>query len=402
MTMRLSKELETEAYRCFRCGFCRSQCPVFKAKQNESWNTRGRIILVKALMEGNLTLSPQIVERLYGCSLCKACETTCPAVVQISEIFKKARKEIYRSGLWPKVLMDISSSIEDQKNIYAMPRDDGTIWTMGMEGNINLKVGEKAKVAYFVGCASSFMGRLEGIPQSMIRILNHAGVDFTILGPEEWCCGEPLFLAGAPRLAEEIVKHNVKTFRELGIETLVASCAGCYRVWRQEYPAVIKEDLGFEVLHSSELLAQLMDTNKLKLKKGVKGTVTYHDPCEIGRHCGIYEAPRKVLENIPGIRLVELHKTKGECQCCGGGGLLKAVNPSLALDIASQKLDEVRAISAKIVTSGCAACKLNLTDAIKEREANLEMLDITEMVAKALKPSRPRLAPVILLPKFSP
>ena len=390
MTIRLPKELETEAYRCFRCGFCRSQCPVFRAKQNESWNTRGRMILVKALMEGNLTLSPQIVERLYGCSLCKACETTCPAVVQTYEIFKKTRNEIYRLGLWPIILTDISASIDNQKNIYAMPSDDRTIWAMGMEGNINLKVGKKAKVAYFVGCASSFMGRLEGIPQSMIRIMNHAGVDFTILGPEEWCCGEPLFLAGAPQLAEEIVRYNVKTFRELGIETLVASCAGCYRVWRQEYPAVIREDLGFEVLHSSELLAQLMDADKLKLNKRGKGVVTYHDPCEIGRHCGIYEAPRKVLENISGIRLVELHKTKGDGRCCGGGGLLKAINPSLALEIASQKLDEVTATGAKIAVSGCAACKLNLSDAIREREANklnifsLEMLDITEMVTKAL------------------
>jgi len=384
MTLRLPKELETEAYRCFRCGFCRSQCPVFRVKKNESWNTRGRMILVKALMEGNLTLSPQIVERLYGCSLCKACETACPAMVQTYEIFKKARNEIYRLGLWPSVLMDTLVPINDQKNVYAMPRDDRTIWALGMEGKINPQVRRRAKVAYFVGCASSFMGRLEGIPQSMTRILNHAGVDFTILGPEEWCCGEPLFLAGAPKLAEEIVRHNVEAFRELGIETLVASCAGCYRVWKQEYPAVIKEDLGFEVLHSSELLAQLMDADKLRLNKRVRSTVTYHDPCEIGRHCGVYEAPRKILENIPGIRLVELHRTKGECRCCGGGGLLKAVNPSLALDIASEKLDEVAAIGAKIVTSGCAACKLNLGDAIREREVDLEMLDITEIVARAL------------------
>ena len=294
---------------------------------------------------------------------------------------------MHRLGLWPGVLKNLAASIEGQKNIYDMPNDERNIWAMDLEENLNLEVRKKAEVAYFVGCLSSFMGRLAGIPSSMTRIMDHAGVDFTVLESKEWCCGNPLFLAGVPELTEQIVKHNVSTLQELHIKTLVVTCAGCYRAWKQEYPEVLREDFGFEVLHSSEFLARLIDDDKLKFKGSLKGVITYHDPCEIGRYCNIYEAPRKVLENIPNVRFVELFKTRRECTCCGGGGLLKAISPDLALEIAFQKLDEVIDTGANIVTSGCPACKLNIGDAILERKSALEMVDITEIVARALSAS---------------
>lgn len=379
--------VENEIYVCAQCGFCHEVCPIYEEIGWESASPRGKIYWLKKICRPGPTpiidINPDFANRFFQCTICGHCKEVCQTTIDTPELWKAVRAEIYRLGLWPSVLNDLRNSLKEEKNVYNMPNDERNIWAMDVEELVNPRVGKKAKVAYFVGCISSFMGRLAEIPISVVKILNHVGVDFTVLGPEEWCCGNPYFLAGASELAEEIVKHNVAKVQELGVETLIATCAGCYRAWKHEYPELLKEDFGFEVLHACEFLAKLVDKGKLEFK-GFNGVLTYHDPCEIGRHCNIYEEPRKILENIPKLKFIELPKTKKDCRCCGGGGLLKATNPELALKIASKKLDETKETGAEIIASACPACKLNLSDAIEEREAKIEMLDITEIVARAL------------------
>jgi len=380
-------KMEDEIYICAQCGFCHEVCPIYEEIGWESASPRGKIYWLKHILKPGplpvIEIDKEFANRFFQCTICGHCSEVCQTKINTPELWKAIRTEIYQRGLWPDVLNELIEALKKEKNVYSMPNDERTIWAMDIEEEIRTKVRKKAKVAYFVGCISSFMGRLADIPLSTVRIMEHAGINFTVLGSEEWCCGNPLFLAGASSLAEEIVRYNVATLCKLGVETLITTCSGCYRAWKQEYPEILKEDLGFEVLHVSQFLAKLVDEGKLKLRS-IDGVVTYHDPCEIGRHCNIYEEPRKVLENIPKIKFVELPKTKKDCKCCGGGGMLKATNPELAAKIASRKIDETTEVGANILTSGCPACKLNLMDAIFEREATVEMLDITEVVARAL------------------
>jgi len=249
---------------------------------------------------------------------------------------------------------------------------------------IKQRIKKRTEIAYFTGCVFSYMRRFAQIPKSFTLILNELGLNYTLLGPDELCCGNPLFLTGGHQLAEKLVRQNVKSIQDLGVEKLIMTCAGCYRSFKKEYPQIIGGELPFEVLHSSELLAQLLDEGKLKFKNKIEKSITYHDPCELGRHCGVYEEPRKILENIPRLEYVELPKAKSNCTCCGGGGMLKATNPELALKIASKKLDEAKSVGANTIVTGCAACKLNLTEAEAKFGAKTEVLDIVEVVANAL------------------
>jgi Fe-S oxidoreductase len=374
-------KLEDELYICAQCGYCNTVCPVHEEITWESASPRGKLYYLKSLLsKGSKAFHPEFVNRIFQCTMCGRCEEICQTKMEISQLWQAARAEVFERGLWPQQLKQLGSTLESTANIYGRPLE--RTWAVTADV-AKQKIGKKAETAYFVGCVPAYMGRFQSIPKSFVSIMEKIGLDYTILGPEEWCCGNPLFLTGGHRLAEKIVRHNVERMRELGVENLVTTCAGCYRAFKKEYPKILNEELPFEVLHSSELLAKLVDEGKLKFKRTEK-LVTYHDPCELGRHCGVYEAPRKVLENIPGLKFTELPKIKNNCTCCGGGGMLKLTNPELALKIAFKKLDEAKSVGANTIVSGCASCKLNISDAIRTSKAEMEMLDIAEIAASAL------------------
>ncbi|MGC9187637.1 MAG: (Fe-S)-binding protein, partial [Fervidicoccaceae archaeon] len=248
------------------------------------------------------------------------------------------------------------------------------------------RVGKKAKIVYFVGCVSSYMNCFISIPRSFVHIMEKLNLEYTLLGAEERCCGTPLFSTGGHEKAEKLARHNVKKIEELGAETVVTTCAGCYRAFKKMYPKIMNEELPFEVLHSSELLSELIEDGRLKFKS-VDRVATYHDPCELGRRMGaegVYEAPRKVIESIPGLKFIELPKMKVNSTCCGGCGMLKLTNPDLALKMAFKKLEEARGVGANVIVSGCASCKLNVTDAVRRANAKIEFLDLVELAAGAL------------------
>jgi Fe-S oxidoreductase len=375
-------KLEDELYICAQCGYCNAVCPVSEVIAWESASPRGKLYYLKSLhsRRSKTDLNPEFVNRLFQCSMCGRCEEVCQTDMKLFHLWQAARAEVFQRGLWPKELKQLSSTLESTFNIYGRPLE--RTWAMSAE-EVKNKIGRKAEMAYFVGCIPAYMGRFQSIPKSLVSIMKRLSLDYAILGPEEWCCGNPLYLTGAHPSTEKIVRHNVDRMRELGVKSLVTTCAGCYRAFKEEYPKILKEDLPFEVLHASELLARLVDEGKLKFKRTEK-TVTYHDPCELGRYCGVYEAPRKVLENIPGLNFIELYRNKNNCTCCGGGGMLKLTNPELALKIAFKKLDEAKSVGANTIVSGCASCKLNISDAIRTSKAEMEMLDIAEIAASAL------------------
>jgi heterodisulfide reductase subunit D len=212
---------------------------------------------------------------------------------------------------------------------------------------------------------------------ALVEILEASGIDFTLLGEEEWCCGFPLLGAGLKELFEGFVSHNIEAVREKGPRTIVFACPSCYQMWREYYP------VEFEITHATELLIDLIKTKRVPLNP-LDLTVTYHDPCDLGRGARVFEAPREAIHSIPGVTLVELEHNREECKCCGGGGNLEMIDTDLAAEIGKQKIDEVLRTGAQAVVTSCQQCVRTMTTYVKRNKVPLEVLDITQLVHRAL------------------
>jgi heterodisulfide reductase subunit D len=376
-------DFREDVQKCMRCGFCVALCPVEEYMGFESNSPRGRMQTIKALIDGEVKVNDYMMNRIYNCTLCGYCLWRCPPGVKTVDVIKAARAYFVKNKCYPEVVDTLDKFVRENYHIYDLPKEARTEWIdyMNVKDVVNIK--DKADIVYFVGCVASLSGRAMGIAAATSQILNRLNLNWTILGMDEQCCGTPLLLSGKIEFAKDLAKHNVEAIRKRGAKTVVTSCAGCFRVFTQDYPKLIG-DLGFEVYHTSQLLDRMLDQVKAAFKNEIKMTAVYHDPCEIGRLVGLYDPPRRVLKAIPGLNIVELAKTKELTRCCGGGGVLKAVFPDTALKLALKKIDEFQGVGANAAISGCPSCKLNISDAIAERGAPVQMLDITEIVAKAM------------------
>ncbi len=232
-------------------------------------------------------------------------------------------------------------------------------------------------MVFFVGCVASFFPMVQRIPRNLVHLLDSAGIDFTILGGEEWCCGFPLIGAGVPEKAQELMRHNQEKVKTLGAKTIVFSCPSCYQTWRKT------NDTDLEFLHSTEFIERLIKNGALKLRE-VNTLVTYHDPCDLGRNCGVYDAPRQIIKSIPGLTLVELENNRAKSVCCGGGGNLEMVDSALSETMAQRKIEEIQRTGAKTVVTSCQQCVRTIKSRARRQKINLNVLDVTELVLKAV------------------
>jgi len=376
-------DFREEVQRCMRCGYCRALCPTWDFVGWESGSPRGRIQMIKALLDGEAQASEHVADRMYKCALCGYCLWRCPSGVKTTDAIRAARDHLVRRGCYPRIIDEIAGHIGENHNLYGLSEEDRTQWIAltGLEDLV--KTGKRAEFLFFPGCVASFSSRAMGVAAATSQILDALGANWTILGDEEWCCGNPLLLSGKSGSVKRVAEHNVNAIRRLGAKVVVTSCAGCYRTFTQDYPRFIG-NLGFQVYHVSQVLETMLNQDKLKFSRALDVTVAYHDPCELGRHAGVYEPPRRILREIPGVKLVELPNNRFLTRCCGGGGILKATNPEIAIKLANKKLEEAHRVKAKIIASSCPSCKLNLSDAIAASEGLTEILDITEIVAWAM------------------
>ena len=223
---------------------------------------------------------------------------------------------------------------------------------------------------YFKGCTAR--ERLDSISNSTEEILKQANIDYEVLDNEN-CCGSVLLRTGFKEDAKELMSKNIKDFEN---KTIVTSCAGCYKTLKEDYKDILGVDL--DVIHISQLILDLINQNKLNLESGNDLNVTYHDPCHLGRHAGVYEAPREVIKNI--AELTEMKNNKEQSRCCGSGGGVKSAYGDLANSIATLRIEEAEDTNADLIVTACPFCKLNLSD----NSDNLEVLDLSEFVLKTL------------------
>jgi len=217
-------------------------------------------------------------------------------------------------------------------------------------------------------------------------------VNYTIMFPDEWCCGSPPFMTGQMDLFRRQLEHNVEAAKKYKAKQVITSCAGCYRMWKKEYPETLGEDLPFEVLHSVELVQRLIKDGTIRLGKQIAKEVTYHDPCHIGRHLRnggkrykpLFEPPREVLQSIPGIKLKEMPRKLWYSYCCAAGGGFKSGFRNQAVEAAARRVKEAMDLKVNALVSTCPFCYRNFKDAIDERNLNIELYDLIELVAMSM------------------
>ena len=346
---------------CTMCGFCKSVCPSFKSIGWDSALSRGRIVLTYGLLTGDLQPDESLVRNMYTCTTCADCVRRCPSKVEIVDIIEMCRADLVKAGC---ILPKHKAMCE---NILA----DGN--PFGEKQSREEALGKKphaAKVGYFAGCTATY--RSKETARATMSILDKLGVDYTTL--DETFCGSVMQRVGWPQEdVTKLMQKNVEAIKAMGVETLVLSCAGCYRMFKIEYPKYV--DVPFEVLHITEYLARM----DLKLKP-MSGVVTYHDPCHLGRHCGVYEPPREVIAKIPGIEFKEMDFNRKTSHCCGGGGGVRSAYPEESMDIASTRLDE--ASFADVIITTCPFCVNNLDAAKGDRK--IQVRDLVEIIDELL------------------
>jgi len=388
-THELQRSAEEEALHCVRCGLCLSVCPGYRESLRETDSPRARVALVRALREGLLEASTDgYSEAFFRCLLCGACTFVCPSGVAVDRILELSRGELASQGLLPEALSNLNDRIAQYRNISAEENEGRLIWADNLPTPPTGLGKKRAEVAYFVGCVSSFFPRSYKVPQALVQIFDRADVDYALLGGTEWCCGYPMFIDGELDRARELIQHNVNAVQATGVKKVVMTCPSCFHFWKHSYPAALgvekMEDLGLEIQHATEFLADLLETGDLKLRK-VRENVTYHDPCDLGRKGGVIEAPRRVLAQIPGLRLIEMAENRDSSHCCGGGGNLESFVPEVSKSVARNRIHQAADVGAGTLVSACQQCERTLANAARAERLRIRVKDITELVLEALE-----------------
>jgi len=369
---------------CSQCGYCMNYCPT-----RQHWvssTPRGRILTARdwpgnGLSRGDNT-DDERLRSIFECTMCGRCKVDCSVDIKSPGLWRDLRSDLVSKGFELESLKALTLTVNQSHNIAAKPNEQRARWTRKLSSG---EIGKKrtAEVVYYVGCITSFYPMVQDIACSFVQILTRAGTDFTILGGEEWCCGFPLMAAGHKEDAAISMRHNIDRISDMGAKTVVMTCPGCYRMWKDEYYEITASKPPFDVLHSTEFLSSLLEQRKISIK-GLDANVTYHDPCDLGRNSGIFDEPRYVMSRIPGLGVVEFDENREHCICCGSGGDMLASSQSLSLDIAGRKLKEVLHTGAGSVVTACPSCVRAINMAKIATKADVGILDIAQLVWKAM------------------
>ena len=369
---------------CVQCGYCMDVCPTAQGWMSST--PRGRILMTRELFLDRPESREQAqayLERISQCTLCGRCGVDCSIDIKSRPMWQGVREHLVNNGLKIESLQGLTTTINETHNMAGKPNEQRDNWVNRLKLPYDIREKKTADVIYFVGCATSFFPTAQPAARAFVEVMQNAGIDFTIVGGDEWCCGFPLMAAGESDAAAACMRHNIERIKATGAKTVVMTCPGCYRVWKEEYKDVTDVRHSFEVLHGVELMARLIEKGSLEIP-GFEDKVTYHDPCDLGRNSGIYDEPRFIIDQIPGVELVELAENRQYCTCCGSGGDLLASNQELSMTIARRKVDEVVATGAETVVTACPSCVRAISMAKTSAKIKIKVLDISEILWKAI------------------
>lgn len=401
-TLDVAALLSTDA--CVRCGECTVTCPTGgEAQDVEMITPRGKLLRMRDFVKRQYGLRARLFgpreikqeeleefsRRAYECTICGQCKIVCPAGLDTIGLWENMREFLVANDLGPlPPHQQIVKSIENYDNPWMQPRTQRSRWSkrLGREVVIGDSLKDRHEVLYFVGCTAAYDPNIRAMAENTARVLALAGVDFGTLGNEEGCCGSTMMRTGLSESTKDMVLGNIERFERAAPALIVTSCAGCYKTIRQDYPKYGK--LPAPIVHITEFVAGLIESGKLAPEKRIDRTVSFHDPCHLGRHNGLYDEPRRILESIPGLRLVEMERSRDNARCCGAGGGVKTAFPELAEDISELRVADAESVGSDVLCTSCPFCYQSLKSAIASRSSNMEMADLMELLVRSLQAPR--------------
>ena len=374
--------LKEKILKCNRCGNCQYYCPCFNVSRLETYVARGRLQLIRNKADGD-ELSDVFIKRMNQCLLCGNCSQNCPAGVNTEEIIEEARELcITRQGPQP-AMETTAKNISGAGNITGDSRENRLLWFQNMEEG-SVKIDSKAEYLYFAGCVSTLYPSSYSIPQTFASLLNKAHLDWSIMGESENCCSYPLIIGGMREAAKKTVEENVRAVTELGVKNVVTTCPSCYHTWKELYPQIVPNMPDIKIFHGVQLLAKLVREGAFNFRE-TNCTLTYHDPCDLGRKSGIYDEPREILKSIPGVKFTEMKFNRENAFCCGGGGNLEMNDPVLGGKVAQLRITQALDKKAEIIVTACQQCKRTLAGGARQLRARIKVMDLSEFMLSALE-----------------
>jgi len=363
-TYEFEKKFRDQVLKCSSCGFCRAACPVFGLTKRPAFNARGKMLILKEVMDGNVPLNDELVETLFQCTTCASCANQCPSGVNPPEIIKQVRKDMVQSGTCHPSFEGMNRVLQEHTNIYGEDEPE----------DFERERNKKAEFVFFIGCVGSY--REDEATMATLDILDHMKVDYTLI--DEVCCSGALEDVGYD-VNERLSKTNVDLILATGARTVMTGCPYCARTFnnKAEYNAL--REAGLKIIHVSQFLKDFdlgVKTDQL---------VTYHDPCDLGRHCDIYDEPREIIRRIA-PNFVELRHNRADALCCGAGGGVRGAFAKNSIAMARRRLEEVEEIGAEVVLTECNSCVHNLNNA-KLRAQKFKIYTTTQFLNQLLEAS---------------
>jgi len=373
-------------HRCFRCGYCKFpsdyvdfNCPSYKTAGFDTYSAGGRMWLIRAWLNNEIKTSPRFADILYSCVACGNCTEQCvyPGFKdQLLDIFEETKGELVGDGLIPPAVRDYFKAITVNGNPYKLPQDERGKWAKGID------IGEYSNQEYlfYVGCVGSYDEVGIKMAHAVGMVLKDSGISLGILGSQESCDGNEVKILGETGLFLKLAEDNIKQFNELGVKNIITLDPHAMNTFKKNYP---EQGGDYQVVHYTEILDRLIRDKQIVPAQN-RVTVTYHDPCYLGRHHHIYSPPRSVLKSIPGLELVEMRRNRTDAFCCGGGGgnFFTDINGSGEESPARVRIREALDTGASIVAVACPQCAKMLTDAVKAEdiEDKLAVKDVAEIL----------------------
>jgi len=381
---RIQKELTA----CLQCGYCISVCEAHQQTPWESVTPRGKIYYlnqlsnaggIDKLLKREVSLNPYFVDAMYKCTGCGNCEVVCHANIPLVEFWETVRKWIVDQGEGPmSAHKGMAKKVAECHNPYGEPHSKrGDWWPADVERS------EVPEVIFFAGCTGSY--RQQKVPQIGVRVLDRAGVKMNILGENEWCCSSPLLRTGTHIESLKCAEKVVEGADAVGAKDMVMTCSGCYKTVSTDFGKFYAKT-GQNVYHFAQYVEKLINEKRLPLNNEFKAKVTYHDPCHMGRHMGVFDAPRNVLKKIKGVELVEMDRTRENSRCCGAGGGYKSQYNELAVNIAAERVRDAEETGAEILVTCCPFCVVNLTQGAKQINSKIKIMDLSEILLQVTAP----------------
>ncbi|MBD3255692.1 MAG: disulfide reductase [Candidatus Lokiarchaeota archaeon] len=386
-------KLEDIVLTCISCGDCReavditSDPPKFGvcvAREHspgfEPFFSRGKMQIIRSLWQGKLELSKDMAEVIYQCPTCNACSEICSYEMDNTSLYEALRAELVEAGCGLESHEPMNKAMVTLSNPYQRDNKEKQNWIEKLDFLLKDALKEKADVLYFVGCTAALTSDIQNVAVNTVKVLKKLGVDFSVLGENEVCCGSVAMRTGDRKAFDHVATKNHELFKTSGARKIITSCAGCYRTLKVDYKDIL-DDLDIKVYHTIEFIREVILKKDVPLKNlGI--TTTYHDPCHTGRHTGIYEEPRDLLKKI--ARLTEMETIKENAKCCGAGGGVKKGFPEFALEIAKSRVQEAEETNADYLVSICPFCYRNLSDAINALNSEIKMIDLMELMEQAI------------------